>query len=332
MRAVVTGGGGFLGSKIVEFLQAEGWTVASFSRQDYPELAARGVACHQGDLADAVAVREALRNSDVVFHAAAKAGLWGEYEEYYSTNVVGTRNIIDACLHHGIRKLVFTSTPSVVFDGLDMRNVTESEAPIARKHLSAYAATKAEAEQLVVESNSSKLATVCLRPHIIWGPGDNQLFPRLAERHLAHRLRLIGSGDNLVDTTFVDNAARAHIDAASRLEPGAPPAGRAYFISQGDPRPIRDVINLIFKAADLPPLRKTIPLPMAYCAAWVLENSYRLLGIKSEPAITRFSVLEMGRHHYFDISAARRDLGYEPVVSIDEGMERCRLAFHIKAD
>jgi 2-alkyl-3-oxoalkanoate reductase len=326
LRAVVTGGGGFLGSKIVSMLLEEGCSVTSFSRQDYPELEARGVVCHRGDLTDRTAVADALRGADVVFHVAAKAGIWGDYSEYYAANVTGTRNVIDACLRHGIARLVYTSTPSVAFGGHNVRNANE-EVPLPRKPLAPYIATKAEAERLVIKANNSALATVALRPHLIWGPGDTQLFPRIAARRRANRLMLIGSGDNLIDCTFVDNAARAHLEAAKRLEPGSGVAGRAYFISQGDPRTTRYLINAILDAASLPPVERSIPLPLAYALAWFLEIGYKTFHVASEPPVTRLSVLEMGRDHYFDISAARRDFGYHPAVSIEEGLTRMRSAF-----
>ena len=165
-----------------------------------------------------------------------------------------------------------------------------------------------------------------LRPHLIWGPGDTQLFPRIAERRIANRLMLIGSGENLVDSTFIDNAARAHLDAAKRLSPGSPIAGTRVFHLTGrssagerpDKRSPRD--------AGLPPVKRSIPLPVAYAAAWFLEAGYRMFHVANEPPVTRLSVLEMGRDHYFDISAARRDLGYHPGVSIEEGLERMRAA------
>jgi nucleoside-diphosphate-sugar epimerase len=307
-------------------LLAEGCSVRSFSRNEYPELEARGVTCHRGDLADRRAVSDAFQDTDVVFHVAAKAGIWGDYSEYYASNVTGTRNVIEACLRNRVAKLVYTSTPSVAFGGQDVRNANEQE-PLPRRYLAPYIATKAAAERLVIEANSSTLATVALRPHLIWGPGDTQLFPRIAQRRLANRLVLVGSGDNLVDSTFVDNAAGAHLDAAKRLKPGSPVAGRAYFISQGDPRPVRYLINALLDAAGLPPVNRSIPLPVAYVAAWFLELGYRTFRVANEPPVTRLTVLEMGRDHYFDISAARRDLGYRPAVSIEEGLERMRSAF-----
>ena len=214
-------------------------------------------------MADRQAVCDALQDTDVVFHVAAKAGIWGNYSDYYAANVTGTRNVIEACQRNRVAKLVYTSTPSVAFGGRDVRNANEEE-PLPEKYLAPYLTTKAAAERLVLQANSSTLATVTLRPHLIWGPGDTQLFPRIAARRLANRLMLIGSGDNLVDSTFIDNAARAHLDAAKRLQPGSPVAGRAYFISQGDPRPVRYLINALLETAGLPPVKKSIPVPVAY--------------------------------------------------------------------
>jgi 2-alkyl-3-oxoalkanoate reductase len=306
-------------------LRGEGYSVRSFSRRKYPTLATQGVACHVGDLADASAVCAALAETDVVFHVGAKTGIWGDYKEYYSANIVGTRNVVEACLRNGVPRLVYTSTASVVFDGRPIRNASEDKV-CPRKYLTHYASTKAAAERLVVQANGSSLATVALRPHAIWGPGDNQMFPRLVKRHRANRLRLVGRGDNLVDTTYVDNAARAHLDAARRLEPGNAVAGRSYFISQGDPRPVRHLLNSLLRAAGLSPVETSIPLPLAYSAACLFEAAYRLLGVTAEPPVTRYSVLLMANEHYFDISSARRDLGYRPIIGIEEGMERFRLA------
>jgi len=322
-RALVTGGGGFLGSRIVEMLLDAGWSVKTFSRLPLPQFVSRGVGCEVGDITDAAAVGAAVRSTDVVFHVAAKVGIWGPYASYHSVNVQGTQHVIDACRANGVKKLVFTSTPSVVFDGGHMRHVSE-DMPIPTRHLSPYCSTKAEAERRVIASNDSTLATVCLRPHIIWGPGDRHIVPRLEQLHRAGRLRLIGGGQNLVDTTFIDDAARAHLNAARALEVGNSVSGRAFFIAQGDPRPIGPLLDMFLAAAGLPPVTRTVPVPVAYGAAWAIEMAYRALGLEADPPLTRYTVLEMARDHYFDISAARQELGYEPSVSIEEGLDRLR--------
>ncbi len=174
MRALVTGGGGFLGSAIARKLVARGDAVRSLARGDYPSLRTLGIETIRGDVADPENVRRAAEGCDIIFHVAAKAGVWGPFADYYRANVEGTRNVISACRALGIHRLVYTSSPSVVFNGRDMEGVDES-APYPAHHEAPYAATKAEAERLVLAANVPDLAVVALRPHLIWGPGDNHL-------------------------------------------------------------------------------------------------------------------------------------------------------------
>jgi nucleoside-diphosphate-sugar epimerase len=328
MNALVTGGGGFLGKAIVTRLIARGDAVTSFARGDYPELHALGVNVKQGDLTDSDAVKRAADGCDIVFHVAAKPGIWGPYQEYYRTNVVGTENVVTACRAGGIARLVFTSTPSVVFDGKDQEGIDES-APYPEHYHAFYPQTKAIAERLVLQANDNRLATVALRPHLIWGPGDNHLVPRILARARAGMLRRVGRRANRVDCVYIDNAADAHLLAADRLAPGAPIAGKAYFISQGEPWPLWDLVNAILKAADLPPVTRTIAPSVAYAAGWAFEMTYRLLGLTGEPRMTRFLARELSTAHWFNIDAARRDLGYAPTVSIDEGLRRLRESLHV---
>ena len=321
MKALVTGGGGFLGFAIVQRLAARGDEVRSFSRSEYEQLRALGVEMVRGDLADADAVNAAVAGCDTVFHVAAIPGVAGGYQRYYRANVQGTQNVIDACLANEVPRLVFTSSPSVVFDGQDQENVDES-APYPGQYLGHYSHTKAMAEQLAMGANGPRLATVSLRPHLIWGPGDNHLVPRIVSRARAGRLRLIGPGDNLVDSVYIDNAADAHLLAADRLEPEASMAGRTYFITNGQPMPVADLINRILAAASLPPVTRSISPKAAYAIGAVLEAAYRMVGSAAEPPMTRFVARQLATAHWFDITAAKRDLGYEPKVSIDEGMVR----------
>ena len=321
MKALVTGGGGFLGLAIVRKLRARGDDVRSFSRRTHPALEGLGVQSVRGDLADRAAVLRAVRGRDIVFHVAAKAGVWGSTESYHRANVVGTDNVLAACSTEGIERLVYTSTPSVTFAGTDQVGVDES-APYASRYLSDYPRTKAIAERRVLESNGANLATVALRPHLIWGPGDPHLVPRILERGRSGTLRLLGNQPNEVDSVYVDNAADAHLLAADRLAPGSAIAGKVYFISQGEPLPLGDLMNRILAAGDLPPVERRIPAGVAYFLGALLETAYGLLGIETEPPLTRFVAAQLSTAHWFDISAARRDLGYEPAVSLDEGMER----------
>jgi nucleoside-diphosphate-sugar epimerase len=319
MKALVTGGGGFLGGVIVRMLRERGDEVRSFSRADYPALHKLGVEQFRGDLGDQPAVSAAARGCDTVFHVAAKAGIWGDYGEFYRANVTGSANVLEACRVNGIGRLVYTSSPSVVFDGGDVEGGDES-LPYPPRYEAHYPKTKAAAEQMVLAANSPGLATVALRPHLIWGPGDNHLLPRILAKGRAGRLYRIGERPNLVDTVYVDNAARAHLLAADRLAPGQPPAGRAYFISNGQPIPLWEMVNRILAAAGIPPVTRSISPGLAYSAGCICEAIWGLLHRSGEPPMTRFVAHELSSAHWFDISSARQDLGYHPEVSIDEGL------------
>ncbi len=321
MRALVTGGGGFLGKAVVRRLRARGDFVRTFHRGVYPELAKLGVEQVRGDIADPAAVDLAMRGVDVVFHVAAKVDMWGPREPFRLANVVGTENVLESMRRHRVPKLVFTSSPSVVHGKEGLAGVDES-APYPDEFEAAYAETKAVAERAVLAANSADLATVALRPHLIWGPEDSNLVPQLVARARAGQLRLVGSGDNLVDTAYIDNAAHAHLLACDRLEADARCAGRPYFITNGEPRPLKEVINGILAAAGLPPVEKTISLRSALAVGALLETVYRALPLRGQPRMTRIIARHLGTTHWYDISAARRDLGYEPVVSFDEGLLR----------
>ncbi len=327
MRALVTGGGGFLGKAIVEQLVARGDRVRSLARARYPALERLGVECIQGDIRDPQVVREACQGVDVVFHTAALAGIWGRWGDYFGINVLGTRNVLNGCRDAGVPKLVFTSSPSVTFDGVSQEGVDET-VPYSRRWLSYYPQTKALAEQEVLAANGATLATCALRPHLIWGPGDHHLIPRLVDRALAEKLRRVGDGRNLVDTIYIDNAASAHLQAADVLSPDSPVAGRAYFLSQGEPVNCWQWIDEILALVGLPPVEKSISLNAAWRLGWLFEAYYRWRDIQREPPMTRFLAAQLGTSHYFDISRARRDFGYEPQVSTIEGMRRLGIAMN----
>jgi len=321
MKALVTGGGGFLGGAIVRLLVERGETVRSYSRGAYPELVRLGVEQLQGDLADRESLFRAAAGCDIVFHVAAKAGIWGKYAEFHAANVTGTENVIAACRHHGIGRLVSTGSPSVVFDGKDVEGGDES-LPYPAHYEAHYPHTKALAEQRVLAANSPGLATVSLRPHLIWGPGDNHLVPRIVAKARAGKLRRIGDRPCLVDTVYVDNAAQAHLLAADRLVYGSAVAGRSYFISNGEPVPLWEMVNRILAAADIPPVTRSISPNLAYAAGTICEALWTMFRLSGEPPMTRFVARELATAHWFDITAARRDLGYTPEVSIDDGLGR----------
>jgi nucleoside-diphosphate-sugar epimerase len=324
MKALVTGGGGFLGGAIVRMLRERGDEVVSYSRSRHMALDSLGARQISGDVADKEALTTAAEGCDIAFHVAAKAGIWGDYSEYYRANVTGTEAVIAACRANGISRLVATGSPSVVFDGRDIEGGDES-LPYPDHYEAHYPKTKMLSECLVMQANSPDLATVSLRPHLIWGPGDNHLVPRIIQKAKAGRLKRIGSRPCLADTVYIDNAARAHLLAADRLHPGSPIAGKTYFITNDQPVPLWDMVDMILAAAGLPPVRGKVSPEVAHLVGSGCEKFWKLLRLKGEPPMTRFVASELSTAHWFDISAAKRDLGYNPEISIDEGLKRLRV-------
>ncbi|KGQ20167.1 NAD(P)H dehydrogenase [Lysobacter dokdonensis DS-58] len=323
MKILVTGGGGFLGQALCRNLVERGFEVTSFNRGRYPALDAMGVSQVQGDLADRDALLRASEGAGAIFHNAAKAGAWGAYDDYFRANVIGTRNVLDACRTHGIGRLVYTSTPSVTHRATHpVEGGTADTVPYGRGFKAPYATTKTIAEQDVLAANDATLATIALRPRLIWGPGDNQLVPRLADRARAGRLRIVGSGANLIDTTFIDNAAQAHVDAFHHLVPGAPCAGRAYFISNGEPMPVAELVNALLDAVGAPKVDKHLSFRTAYAIGAVCEAAWTVLPLRGEPPLTRFLAEQLATAHWYDMGPATRDFGYVPKVTIAEGLQR----------
>lgn len=350
-HAFVTGAGGFLGKAICLRLLAAGIKVTGFARGHYPELEALGVVMLQGDLVNKDLLQQAMQGCDIVFHVASKAGVWGDRDSYFCPNVKGAANVIAACKALKIDKLVYTSTPSVTFAGQDESGIDEST-PYATRFLNHYAHSKAIAEKMMLDANQMgdmpienhdvnqvvgqvttqattpyALKTVALRPHLIWGPGDPHLVPRVLSRGHLGKLKLVGREDKLVDTIYIDNAAYAHVLAALELCQAKPKCqGKAYFLSNDEPITMAEMINLILACDALPPVTKRVPQSVAYVAGAVLETVYFLLKKQEEPMMTRFVARQLSCSHYFDISAAKRDLGYRALVSINQGMARLKVS------
>ncbi len=320
-QVLVTGGGGFLGKALVKKLMERDYAVTSFSRHHHKTLAQMGVPQISGDLTDAAAVKRAVKGMQTVFHVAAKPGVWGHYKTYHAVNVTGTEHVIAACLSQGVKRLIYTSSPSVVFDGSDMENADES-VPYPKSYLAPYPETKAAAEKLVRQAAQQGLDVIILRPHLIWGPEDNHLLPGILKR--AKRLRIVGRTDDLMDTIYVDNAALAHVLAAQKLKENSSLSGNIYFISQDDPVSKWKMVNAFLDAAGLPPVKKRVSAQTAHAAGWCFEKIYTLLGIAAEPPMSRFLAKELATSHWFDISRAKNDLGYVPEISTQEGLRRLK--------
>lgn len=325
MRILVTGGGGFLGTHLInELLKNPTYIVTNFSRHTYPHLEEKGVPTIKGDIRNPADVERALAQGfDTVFHVAALAGVWGDEDDYYAINVKGTENLLASAKKHGVTKFVQTSSPSAVI-GLGGHMGVGEEIPYPTEHLNAYGRTKQKAEELVLAANDGKTFLTCaLRPHLIWGPGDPHIFPRIIQKARQGKLKIVGDGENLVDIIYVENAAKAHVKAMEHLIPGGKVAGQAYFL--GDEKPVKlwEFINTILGFAKVEPPDKRVNYETAFRAGRVFEIIWKLLGIKKpDPPMTRFVAMNLGTHHYFSHEKAKRDFGFRPEISIDEGLRR----------
>lgn len=325
MRILITGGGGFLGTYIIkELLKNPTYIVTNFSRHSYAHLEDIGVPTIKGDIRKREDVEKALdQGFDAVFHVAAMAGVWGKFQDYYDINYLGTKNLVEAAKAKGIQRFVYTSTPSVVFNKDDLLGVNEKQ-PYASEFLNAYSETKTMAEKLVLAANDSlNFLTCAIRPHLIWGPGDPHLFPRVIQKGKEGKLRIVGDGENLVDIIFVENAALAHVQAFEHLKPHSVVCGQAYFVGQERPVKLWDFINQVLGFVKVEPVMTSIDVTTAYRLGWVLEKVYKMLGIqKPEPPMTRFVALNLGKSHYFSHEKAKLHFGYHPKVTIEEGLKR----------
>lgn len=341
----ITGASGFIGGKLAERLLADGRKVRVLSRRPLPDLEARGAEVIPGDLHDRHALDRGCRSADTVFHVAGRVGVWGPPEDFFRVNVGGTRNVVAAARDAKVPRLVYTSSPSVAYNGGDLAGLNES-APLCTEAPCAYPTSKAAAEKLVLDANDKDLATIALRPHLVWGPGDRNVVPRVMALARAGRLKIVGAGRNKVDITHINNVVDAHLLAEGALLQGSaapfkpvagaagggvplPVGGRAYFITNGEPVVLWDWINTVLRGVGIPEVKRHVPLPLAYAAGGLLEAVWRLGRKAGEPPMTRFVAKELATDHWFDITAARRDLGYHPLVTVEQGTRE--LIEHYKA-
>ena len=318
MKCLVTGGGGFLGREITERLLARGDEVTSISRSVHPELESLGARSLAIELNESAPLLAALQGIDVVFHTAAKAGIGGSRKEYWRTNFAGTLNLLELCQRASVAKFVFTSSPSVTFDGQDHVRASNN-LPYAKHFLAAYPASKAAAERVVLQANGhGGLQTVALRPHLILGVRDPHLVPRIIERARSGALRIVGSGDNEVTLCAVENAAHAHLLAADALNKDAPHAGRAYFIGQEQPVLLWPWIQELLTRLGIAPPGRRISAGAASALGALCEITWSALGRKSDPPMTRFLAAQLSRSHSYDMAPARRDFGYREIVALEQ--------------
>lgn len=335
---LVTGASGFLGGALVEALVARGHRVRTLQRTKGERLTRLEREGHVenvlGPMDDREAVARAIEGMETVFHVAAKAGVWGSYDEYFRANVLGTRHVIDLARAVGVSRLIYTSSPSIVHAGGDQEGIDES-VPISSRHATHYPATKGMAEREALAAHGSPtargvLSSVALRPHLIWGPGDTNIAPRMVERAKTGRLVLVGGGTKKIDATHIDSAVHAHLLAWERLAPDAACGGKAYFIAQGEPMPSRDLILGIVRAHGLDPAPRSIPLPVAKALGSAVELAWRAMRRVDEPPLTRFLAEQLGTAHWYSLAAAERDLGYRAPITTAEGL--AKLAEHVRAN
>jgi 2-alkyl-3-oxoalkanoate reductase len=324
MQVLVTGGGGFLGTHLVGRLLERGDRVRVLGRSRYPELEKLGVECIQGDVRDRGVLEKATVRTDAVFHIAAKVGYWGKRADYAATNVGGTKNVLEACAKNGVTRVLYTSSPSVVIGMRGALENADERVPYPERHLSDYSATKARAEALVLEANGRNgLVTAAIRPHFIFGPRDPQIVPRLVENANKGTLVRIGDGTNKVDVTYIDNAVNAHLLALDALaKEGSPVRGQAYFIGQERPVLLWEFVDRVLHGFGAKAVSRHISVRTARIAGAIVEGLYRLFGLEKEPPITRSVAVIMGTSHYFSHEKARRDFGYEPTITTEEGLRR----------
>jgi nucleoside-diphosphate-sugar epimerase len=314
--AFVTGGSGFIGGALIERLRAEGWTVRALARSDTAaarvgELGAEPV---RGDLEDRRALEEGAAGSEVAFHCAAKVEDWGEPEEFERLNVFGTQNTLDACIAAGVRRFVHAGTEAALSAGQPLVNVTE-DAPLRPDSPILYAASKARAEQRVRAANGDGIETVVIRPRFVWGRGDTTLLPELIQLVESGRFRWIGGGAQLSDTTNVENTVEGLWLGATK----APPGG-VYFVTDGEPVVFREFVTSWLGTQGVSAPDKNVPTAVADAAAIVSERAWRLLRRPGSPPLTRLAVWVSSKECTLDTTRARRELGYQPVVSREQGL------------
>jgi nucleoside-diphosphate-sugar epimerase len=317
---LVTGASGFLGRAVAAELVASGHEVRTLQRRPSGVAGATDVL---GSVTSGSDVAGAVEGADGVVHLAAKVSLAGAADEFRAVNVEGTRLLLDASRRSGVSRFVQVSSPSVAHAGAALAGVG-AEAASPQEARGDYARTKAEAELLALGRDSPAMRVVAIRPHLVWGPGDTQLVGRIVDRARRHRLPLLNGGTALIDTTYVDNAATGIAAALHRADEAH---GSAYVLTNGEPRPVGEMLGAICQAARVRSPRWSIPAALGRAAGSAIERVWALRPGTDEPPMTRFLAEQLSTAHWFDQRETRRALAWSPSVSIDEGLRRLALSY-----
>jgi nucleoside-diphosphate-sugar epimerase len=320
--AFVTGGSGFIGGRLVERLVGEGHSVRALARS---ETAARRVAelgaePVRGDIGDPSSLAAAAAGAEVAFHLAAHLGEWGDWADFERGNVDGTRNVLAACAEAAVRRFVHCGTEAALMAGEPLIQVEET-APLRPDSRAPYPATKARAEQAVGEANRDGFETVAVRPRFVWGKGDTTLLPEMVETVEAGKWAWIGGGRNVTDTTHVDNVVEGLVLAAEKGRPG-----EAYFVTDGEPVVFREFVTALLQTQGVEPPNRSVPAWTAAPMARIAETAWKVLPLKGDPPMTTFRSWLLTQECTIDISKARTELGYAPVVSHEQGLAELRAA------
>lgn len=319
---LVTGAGGFLGRYIVKILQSKGHTVHGLGRSVHQDLVDRGVIWHQCDIKNFQDVLRATKNIDAVIHCASKIAMWGDWSEFLAINVQGTQNIVKACLENNVKKLVYTSTPSVVF-GRESINGGDESLPYPDNSVSRYGRSKAMAEKYVLAVDQTKLQTCALRPHLIFGPGDDHLVPRLVDAAKRGRLKIIGDGENKVDVIAVENAAIAHVQALEALGENSVVNAQAYFVAQNEPVNLWEFTNQLLEIHGEKKISQNIGFKLAYAIGACCEFIAKIFRIKKDNLpMTRFVAMQLAKSHWFSHKKAASHFNYNPKLTTEQALKQ----------
>lgn len=320
MNILVTGGTGFLGKALARRFIKEGHhvTIIGRNKQTGSQLEAEGITFIQANLNELEAMIQACQHKDYVFHCGAKSSPWGKYKDFYDANVIGTKNIIIGCKEHHVKRLIYVSTPSI-YSYFESRENIEEDSPLPTKFMNDYARTKYLAEQEIDQAHRMGLPVITIRPRAIFGPEDNAIIPRLIKANQKIGVPMIYGGNARIDITYVDNVVEALLLC---MYSPAHTLGKKYNITNGEPMLLHDMLEKLFNTLQINWKKRKMNYHVIFTLASLMEVIYKGLLPKKEPLLTKYTVSVLSHTQTLNIEAAKNELGYEPITSVDEGMQK----------